>query len=97
MSGLDAESVVRRGLVAPAWVSLRHDRSFRARREIGEEIDALADLRDTLRVCARYDALKYTGPDFPKWLEVVTERDDLRRRLDTVGWIVVATWEPSIM
>jgi len=97
LSGLDAESVLRRGLVAPAWVSLRHDRSFRARREIGEEIDALADLRDTLRVSARYDALKYTGPDFPNWLEVVTERDDLRRRLDTVGWIVVATWEPSIM
>ncbi len=97
LSDLDPESVVRRALVAPAWVSLRHDRSFHGRREIGEEIDALTDLQDTLRVCARYDAPKYTGPDFPEWLTVVTECDHLRRRLDAVGRIVDATWEPSIM
>ena len=94
VSGLDPDSTARRALAAPAWVALRHDRSFRARRAIGEDIDRLADLRDTLRVCSRYAAPSAAGPEFPEWLAIVVDRDDLLRRLDAVRRIVEMTWEP---
>ena len=95
VSGLDPESIVRRALVAPGWVALRHNRSFRARRAIGEDIDRLADLRDTLRVCSRYAVPSAAGPDFPEWLAIVVDRDDLQRRLDSVRRIVDVALEPS--
>ncbi len=87
LSDLDPESVSRRAQVAPAWVSLRHDRSFRARLAISEEVDAFSDLRDTLRVCSRYDAIRHIGPAYPDWLGIVTDPDDLGGRLEAVGAI----------
>ncbi len=52
LSDLDDESVGRRMEVAPWWVRERHDRSWRARQHIGEEVTRLQDARDVLRVCS---------------------------------------------
>lgn len=89
---LDPDSLRRRFRDAPDWVRLRHDRSYRSRVAIGENIDRLSDQRDTLRVCARYDAARHRGPSFPEWLGIVTHRVDLSRRLDVV--MVVAELNP---
>jgi len=85
---LDPDSLCRRFRRAPDWVRLRHDRSYRARLAIGENIDRLSDRRDTIRVSARYDAARHDGPTFPEWLGIVTDQHDLNRRLDEIMAVV---------
>ena len=70
LSGLDDASAERRMGAAPAWVWERHDRSWRARWRIGEEVSRAQDARDVLRVCAHYEMRKVTGPPFPAWLGI---------------------------
>lgn len=73
LSALDATSVKRRMAAAPAWVQERHDRSWRARRHVDEDVSRLQDIRDTLRVCSLYAARRLTAQPFPGWLAIPTE------------------------
>lgn len=75
--------------MAPDWVKVWHDRSFRSRRAVGEDANVLTDLRDTLRVCARYDAGRYPVPDIPQWLAIVTNEAGFGRRFAAVARITV--------
>jgi predicted nucleotidyltransferase len=70
LSDLDAASVWRRLETAPEWVWERHDRSWRARRHVGEPIERLDDARDTLRVCSLYGIRQVTEPPYPSWLAI---------------------------
>jgi hypothetical protein len=70
LSDLNAASVWRRLETAPEWVWERHDRSWRARRHVGEPIGRLDDARDTLRVCALYGIRRVTEPPYPSWLAI---------------------------
>ena len=70
VSDLDPCSVWRRLGTAPEWVRERHDRSWRARRHIGEPISKLDDARDTLRVCAMYGGRRLFAPPYPAWLAI---------------------------
>lgn len=73
LSDLDEASVERRMAAAPGWVGERHDRSWRARRHVGEDVTRLQDARDTLRVCSLYAARRVSAPPFPAWLAIPTE------------------------
>lgn len=97
LAALDQATVNWRGRVAPAWVMLRHDRSLRARQAVGEEVNTLTDLRDTLRVCSRYYAMRYPGPTFPEWLGIGSDQDDLCQRLDVIGTLVIQTGSRGAM
>lgn len=77
LSALDTGSVERRMAVAPGWVGERHDRSWRARRYVGEDLTRLQDARDTLRVCSLYAARRVTEPPYPAWLAIPTETQHL--------------------
>lgn len=65
LAGLDPETLAARWAAVPAWVRLRHDRSFRSRQAAGETVAAEEDRRDTLRVCARYALLEAAGEGRP--------------------------------
>ena len=77
VSSLDEGSVRRRMSAAPAWVWERHDRSWRSRRLIGEEVLRDQDARDVLRVCSHYALQKHPSPTYPEWLAVPTERQTM--------------------
>ena len=66
--------------MAPNWVWERHDRSWRARRHVGETVSRREDARDTLRVCALYEARRVQGPPYPAWLTIPTEAGALEAR-----------------
>jgi len=70
LDDLDEESIDRRMAAAPDWVRERHDRSWRARRHVGEEATRGDDARDTLRVCSLYAMRRPTAPPYPAWLAV---------------------------
>jgi hypothetical protein len=73
LSDLDGASVLRRFETAPDWVGERHDRSWRARRHVGEPVSRLQDAQDTLRVCAHYGMRGVTAPPYPAWLAIPDE------------------------
>lgn len=82
--GLDQSTLDRRWASVPDWVRLRHDRSFRARRSVGEVVSAEADRRDTVRVCAVYAARGWAGGPggaAPTWLGIAPDDGDLAARL----------------
>ena len=58
---------------APGWVQERRDRSWKARRYIGEAVTALQNDRDVLRVCAMYELRLVTNPPYPTWLGIPAE------------------------
>jgi hypothetical protein len=64
---------------APRWVQERRDRSWQARRYIGEAVTPLQNDRDVLRVCTMYELRRVTSPPYPLWLGVPPE-DELRER-----------------
>lgn len=70
LSDLDDASVVRRLEEAPDWVHERHDRSLRARWQVGEEVAPMQDARDTLRVGSLYAMRQVTSAPYPLWLAV---------------------------
>jgi hypothetical protein len=80
LSDLDTASVWCRLEMAPDWVHERHDRSWRARRHVGEPITRLDDGRDSLRVCALYGIRRVTAPPYPAWL-AIPEADALATKL----------------
>jgi hypothetical protein len=81
---LDADAVARRLALAPDWVLERHDRSYRARRHVGEDATRLDDARDVLRVCTQYGWRRVEGPPYPAWL-AVPEAAELAARLDRLA------------
>lgn len=92
---LDAASVGRRMAAAPWWVRERHDRSWRARRHVGEAVGREADARDTLRVCALYGSRRLAGPPFPNWLAIPSDLDVLAARASRLSTFVPAEYEPE--
>jgi hypothetical protein len=82
--GLDQSTLDRRWASVPDWVRLRHDRSFRARRGVGDAVSADADCRDTVRVCSVYAARgRAGGPGgaAPAWLGIAADDRELAARL----------------
>jgi predicted nucleotidyltransferase len=72
LADLDDPAVGRRLAAAPAWVRERHDRSYRARRRVGEEVTGVQDARDVLRVSTHYEQRRLGPPPYPAWLAVPT-------------------------
>lgn len=70
LAGLDEASVTRRMSAAPDWVKQRHDRSYRARRHVGEPITRTDDARDTLLVCSIFALRHPLAPPYPTWLAI---------------------------
>lgn len=92
---LDAAPVTRRMAVAPWWVWERHDRSWRARRRVGEAVGREEDARDTLRVCALYESRRLTGPPFPDWLAIPSDLDVLAERSRRLSALIPDEYEPE--
>lgn len=80
LSGLDEINVQRRFNAAPRWVHERRDRSWAARQHIGENMTALQNDQDVLRVATIYGLRELAGPPFPPWLSIPATDDDLRDR-----------------
>lgn len=80
LSGLDESSVRQRLSDSPLWVHERRDRSWTARRHIGEDVTMLQNDQDVLRVSAVYGLREITGPPFPSWLTIPSSDADLRDR-----------------
>lgn len=87
---LDAASVARRMGAAPWWVRERHDRSWWARRHVGEAVTREEDARDTLRVCALYGGRRVVGPPFRDWLAIPTEVGVLEEKASRLSALVAA-------
>lgn len=81
LSGLDETAVRRRLDRAPRWVIERRDRSWAARRHIGEQVTPLQNDQDVLRVSTMYELRTVTGPPYPFWLAVPDSDDDLLQRV----------------
>jgi hypothetical protein len=79
LSALTPELVYARLEQAPRWVQERRDRSWQARRYIGEAVTPLQNDRDVLRVSAMYELRLVTSPPYPRRLGVPPE-DELRER-----------------
>ncbi len=77
LSDLEDEAVQQRMAAAPDWVWERHDRSWRARRYVGEAVTRLQDARDTLRVCSLYEMRSVLARPFPSWLAIRPEAEAL--------------------
>lgn len=80
LSGLDEPSVQRRLDGAPQWVIERRDRSWAARRHIGEDVSMLQNDQDVLRVSTIYGLRELSGPPFSPWLGIPTTDDELQDR-----------------
>ncbi len=90
---LDDDSVRQRMALAPDWVWERHDRSWRARRHIGEEVTQLQDARDVLRVCTQYAMRSVSPSPYPSWLAIpahVESLNDKAVHLTTVAHLSLA-------
>lgn len=73
LCNLNDEQVLKRIELAPDWIQQRHQRSWRARRMIGEDVTKIQDARDVLRVFSRYERMKQTDSPYPAWLAVDTD------------------------
>jgi hypothetical protein len=87
LGDLDDVSVARRLADAPDWVHERHDRSWRARKHIGEDVTRLQEARDTLRVCTLY-AMRQLHPPYPAWLAIPTTTAVLEAKAHALQQIV---------
>lgn len=92
ISDLNDTDVTARMATAPDWVWDWHDRSWRARKLIGETVTPAENERDVLRVCALYELRQQTAPPFPSWLGVIDRDGVLRQKtaylsniMDSVG------------
>ncbi len=72
ISDLSPELVLTRLEHAPWWVAERRDRSWRARCAIGEDVSALQNDRDVLRVSTTYELRVVGNPPYADWLAVPT-------------------------
>lgn len=80
LSGLDETSVQHRLDQAPRWVTERRDRSWSARQHIDEDVTALQNDQDVLRVSTIYGLRELTGSPFPSWLAIPETDIDLQDR-----------------
>lgn len=87
LSDLTPSLVHSRLEVAPWWVKERRDRSWRARQADGEDVSALQNDRDVLRVCATYELRGVGNAPYADWL-AVTSADVLTTRLDEVQSLI---------
>ena len=88
LSDLDEASVERRMAAAPAWVWERHDRSWRARRHVGEVVTRLQDARDVLRVCALYELSRVVARPFPAWQAILAEAGSLEEKASHLSALI---------
>jgi hypothetical protein len=98
LSDLHDPMVRKRMSVAPSWVLERHERSFRARRLVNEELGKSEDMRDTLRVCSVYESRKLLGtpPPYPEWLAIPDELSDVTVKVDEItAFLARYVAEPS--
>jgi len=90
LNDLNDAAVEQRMAEAPDWVWERHDRSWTARRHVGEHVSRLQDARDSLRVCALYEMGRPLQRPFPNWLgirtEVVALDDQAAQLTATMDW-----------
>ena len=73
IDGLGDELVEVRMAAAPAWVHERHDRSWRARRLVGEDLSQLDDARDVLRVSSQHEMKTGMQQLYPLWLGIPSD------------------------
>jgi hypothetical protein len=85
---LDEASVWRRLAEAPDWVHERHDRSYRARRHVGEEVSRLQDARDTLRVCTVYAMRRPLSQPYPSWLAIPANAELLEEKAERLKTLI---------
>jgi hypothetical protein len=85
---LDEASVWKRMTAAPDWVHERHDRSFRARQHVGENVSRLQDARDTLRVCAVYAMRRPLSRPSPTWLSIPATRELLEEKANQLEKLI---------
>ena len=90
LSGLNERNVRHRLDQAPRWVTERRDRSWAARQHIGEDVTALQNDQDVLRVSTIYGLREMTGPPFPFWLGIPETDTDLQDCARWLSSIVVA-------
>ena len=87
LNDLDEGSVERRMAGAPAWVWEWHNRSWRARQQVGEAVTPLQHARDVLRVCTQFELRRVTERPGDPWLafpvtvEVLNEKARLLSEL----------------
>ncbi|MGH2530845.1 MAG: hypothetical protein ACRDJW_00940 [Thermomicrobiales bacterium] len=95
LNDLDDASVERRMAAAPWWVWERHDRSWRARRRVGEAVTSTQDARDVLRVCTLYETRRCSAPPFPTWLAIPDEVESLAEQADRLDALARLVFAPS--
>ena len=76
------------GLTKPSWVRERHQRQWRARWKVGEDVTRAEDIRDVLRVSVHYAMREVTGPPFPPWLAVPADLDVLDTKIARLSTLV---------
>ena len=89
LAGLERDKLGARLEIAPAWVHERRDRSWRARRHVGEELTPLQSDRDVLRVCVTYELRHVSQPPFPAWLGV-PDAAELREKAGALAMILAS-------
>ena len=93
LDGLDDQLVQVRMASAPAWVHERHDRSWRARQLVGEDLTQVDDARDVLRVSAQYEMKSGMPQPYPRWLGIPGDVAQVQHQADHLGE-VCARWFP---
>lgn len=83
LSALDDQAVQRRMGAAPDAVRERHERSWRARKAIGEAVTEVQDARDVLRVFSYYELRDATALPLSEWLGVESDVASLQRKAPT--------------
>lgn len=90
LDGLGDESVEARMATAPAWVHERHDRSWRARQTVGEDLTQVDDARDVLRVSCQYEMKPEILQPYPDWLGIPGDVACVRRQADRLDDVCTA-------
>ncbi len=88
LNGLNDRSVLARLRAAPASVRRRHERSWRARDFIGEDVTPVQDARDVLRVSSYYALREAGDAPYPAWLAVETDFAALQRKAATLSQVL---------
>lgn len=78
---LETASVESRMNAAPEWVWEWHDRAWRARMMVEENVTPIQHRRDVLRVCSLYELRRFEHPPFPEWLAIANDFGETEERV----------------
>ncbi|CAN5428879.1 hypothetical protein BH09CHL1_BH09CHL1_25020 [soil metagenome] len=81
LNDLEDSSVDIRLAAAPAWVREWHDRAWRARQLVADNVTRRQHARDMLRVCSMYELRYVNSAPFASWLAVVSDREMIARQV----------------